>query len=174
MPAARPGSNTPGHLPYSVPVLPPSDGDDWVGLSSDDLPLDLAPRWAVVPSCGAVVTFSGHARDHSAGRPGVSLLDYEAYDEQVEPALRRLAAEMRRRWPDLGRVVLLHRVGELGVTDAAVVVVVSAPHRDVAFDAARFGIDTLKSSTPIWKREVWEDGESWGLEAQHLSSSDAP
>ena len=152
---------------------PPPDGDDWVGLSADPLPLDAASSWAVLPSCGAVVTFSGHARDHSDGRDGVTRLDYEAYESQVTPALSRLAAEMRRRWPDVGRVVLLHRHGTLAVTDAAVVVVVSSPHRDVAFEAARFGIDALKASTPIWKREVWDGGESWGLEPQHLSAADA-
>ena len=69
----------------------------------------------------------------------------------------------------LGRLALLHRTGVLEVGDsAAVVVVVSAPHRAEAFDAARFCIDTLKRSVPIWKRETWSDGESWGLEAQHI------
>lgn len=154
-------------------VVPPHDGDDWVGLSADPLPLDVASAWAVLPSCGAVVTFSGHARDHSPGRDGVTELEYEAYESQVEPALERLAAEMRRRWSGLGRIVLLHRHGTLALGEAAVVVVVSAPHRDEAFEAARFGIDALKSTTPIWKREVWSDGESWGLEAQHLSAVDA-
>ncbi len=153
-------------------MAPPHDGDDWVGLSADPLPLDVASSWAVLPSCGAVVTFSGHARDHSPGRGGVTELEYEAYESQVAPALARLAAEMRRRWPSLGRIALLHRHGTLVVGDVAVVVVVSSPHRDDAFEAARFGIDTLKSSTPIWKREVWADGESWGLEAQHLSPVD--
>lgn len=100
-------------------------------------------------------------------------LEYEAYESQVAPALARLAAEMHRRWPSLGWIALLHRHGTLVVGDVAVVVVVSSPHRDDAFEAARFGIDTLKSSTPIWKREVWADGESWGLEAQHLSAVDA-
>ena len=160
-------------LPYAVDVTPPHDGDDWVGLSADPLPLDAAASWALLPSCGAVVTFSGHARDHSPGRDEVSSLEYEAYETQVEPVLGRLAAEMRRRWPDVGRIVLLHRHGVLDIGDVAVVVAVSSPHRDTAFEAARFGIDTLKSTTPIWKREAWADGESWGLEAQHVSAVDA-
>lgn len=172
MPAGA-GSNWSIHLPYAVGVVPPPDGDDWIGLSADPLPLDRASTWAVLPSCGAVVSFSGHARDHSAGRDGVTLLEYEAYESQVEPTLARLAAELRRRWPTVGRVVLLHRHGRLDIGDAAVVVVVSAPHRDEAFEAARFGIDALKSTTPIWKREVWSDGESWGLEAQHVAAVDA-
>lgn len=160
-------------LPYAVDVQPPPDGDDWVALSATPLPLDAAATWVVLPRCGAVVTFSGHARDHSPGRPSVTTLEYEAYETQVEPALARLAAEMRRRWPDLGRVALLHRQGNLAVGDIAVVVAVSSPHRDSAFEAARFGIDTLKATTPIWKREAWDGGESWGLEAQHVAAVDA-
>lgn len=151
-------------------MQPPIDRDDWTGLSGDPLPIDAVLTWAVVPSCGAVVTFTGHARDHSDGRSGVSALEYEAYESQVEPKLGEVATEMRRRWPDLGRVALLHRHGALGLGDTAVVVVASAPHRDEAFEAAKFGIDALKSSVPIWKRETWDGGQSWGLEPQHLSN----
>ena len=113
--------------------------------------------------------FSGTARDRAPGRPGVDLLEYEAYEDQVEARLAALAAEMRRRWDDVGRVAMLHRVGPVAVGEPAVVVAVSSPHRDAAFEAARFGIDALKSSVPIWKRERWQGGQSWGLEAQHIS-----
>jgi molybdopterin synthase catalytic subunit len=84
--------------------------------------------------------------------------------------MEALLAEARRRWPTLGRVALLHRTGVVQLGDAAVVVAVSAPQRSEAFDAARFAIDELKRSVPIWKREAWADGESWGLEAQHIVS----
>jgi len=67
---------------------------------------------------------------------------------------------------------MLHRVGELVVGDSAVVVVASSPHRPEAFAAARFCIDALKATIPIWKRERWDEGESWGLEAQHLIEVD--
>jgi molybdopterin synthase catalytic subunit len=146
----------------------PPDAHDWLALAHERLPLDAANAWAVLPSCGAVVSFAGTARDHSEGRDDVQLLEYEAYEEQVVPRLAALAAEARRRWPSVGRVALLHRVGPVPIGEAAVVVVVSAPHRDAAFDAARFGIDELKRTVPIWKRERWSGGESWGLEAQHL------
>ncbi|MDZ7674263.1 MAG: molybdenum cofactor biosynthesis protein MoaE [Acidimicrobiales bacterium] len=149
-------------------LAPPDAGDDWVGLSVAPLPVEVASRWAERDDCGGIVTFVGAARDHSEGRPGVHLLEYEAYERQVVPRLARVATEARERWSDIGRVALLHRVGPLAVRDAAVVVVVSAPHRDSAFDAARFCIDTLKSTVPIWKKESWEGGSSWGLEAQHL------
>lgn len=145
---------------------PPSDSDDWIGLFADPLSADAASAWVVRPSCGAVVLFSGHARDHSAGRSGVVALEYEAYEAPAIRAMSGIAEELRRRWPGVGRVALLHRVGDLAVTDTAVVVAVSAPHRDEAFAAARFGIDTVKSSVPIWKRETWSDGAGWGLDAQ--------
>jgi molybdopterin synthase catalytic subunit len=117
--------------------------------------------WAERPRCGAVVLFTGTVRDHAEGRPGVASLEYEAYEEEVCARLTAIAAEARRRWPVLGRVALLHRVGILAVGETAVLVVVSAPHRSEAFDAARFGIDTLKATVPIWKRETWEGGSDW-------------
>jgi molybdopterin synthase catalytic subunit len=149
-------------------MQPPQQGETWVGLSAAPLPVGAAVEWAGRPDCGAVVLFSGNARDHSPDRPGVHRLEYEAYEEQVEPRLRAVADEARARWPVLGRLVLVHRTGEVPVGEPAVVVVVSAPHRPEAFAAARFCIDALKASVPIWKRESWDGGESWGLEAQHL------
>jgi molybdopterin synthase catalytic subunit len=132
-----------------------------------------AVAWAVRPDCGGLVLFSGTARDHAEGRPGVERLEYEAYDAQVVPRLQAVADEARARWPTVGRVALLHRTGVVDVGDSAVVVVVSAPHRAEAFEAARFCIDTLKRSVPIWKRETWAGGESWGLEAQHIVDAGA-
>ncbi|MDQ1401898.1 MAG: molybdopterin synthase catalytic subunit [Actinomycetota bacterium] len=146
-------------------------GHDWCDISTDVLPVDGALEWAVLPSCGAVVLFSGTVRDHAEGRTGVTGLEYEAYLEQARPRLNEVAAEIRRRWPETGRIALLHRVGRLVVTDAAVVVVVSAPHREAAFAAARYGIDAVKATVPIWKREEWEGGADWGTDAQHLESA---
>jgi molybdopterin synthase catalytic subunit len=148
-----------------VPLAPPADGDDWLGLTDAVLPAGVAADWAVRPSCGAVVLFSGTSRDHSPGRIGVTTLEYEAYEEQVVPRLAAIAEAARARWPELGRLVLLHRVGEVPVGESSVVVVASAPHRDAAFAAARYGIDTLKATVPIWKREVWEGGADWTLDA---------
>ena len=150
-------------------LAPPDSGDTWLGLSPDPLPSTEVAEWVVLPECGAVVQFSGTARDHSQDRPGVDLLQYEAYEEVVEPRLDAIASEMRRRFGGLGRVALLHRVGSLTVGEPAVVVAVSSAHRDAAFEAARFAIDTLKTTVPIWKRERWQGGESWGLEAQHIA-----
>jgi molybdopterin synthase catalytic subunit len=147
----------------------PPTGADWVALSPEPLPIAAATAWVVRPDCGATVTFTGTARDHAEGRPGVHRLEYEAYDRPALVRMDAIVAELRTRWPVLGRVALLHRTGLVALGDAAVVVAVSAPHRGEAFDAARFAIDELKRTVPIWKRESWEGGESWGLEAQHLT-----
>jgi len=155
------------------PHLTAPEGETWLGLSASPLPVAEAVAWAVRPDCGGLVLFSGTARDHAEGRPGVERLEYEAYDAQVVPRLQAVADEARARWPTVGRVALLHRTGVVDVGDSAVVVVVSAPHRAEAFEAARFCIDTLKRSVPIWKRETWAGGESWGLEAQHIVDAGA-
>ncbi|MCU1356938.1 MAG: molybdopterin converting factor, large subunit [Acidimicrobiales bacterium] len=143
-------------------VLPPPDGRRW--LACVDAPLDpqVATEWVIQPSCGAVVTFCGTARDHADGRTGVHLLEYEAYEEQVLPALERVAVATAERHPEVGRIALWHRIGALAVTDVAVVVAVSTPHRDAAFDAARWAIDELKATAPIWKREHHDGGVDWG------------
>jgi molybdopterin synthase catalytic subunit len=143
--------------------LPDSGELDWIGLSDADLPVVEALGWAVQPHCGAVVLFSGTVRDHDEGRPGVSSLAYEAYEEEVVPRLAAIAAEARRRWPSLGRLGILHRTGTLAVGESSVVIVASAPHRAEAFDAARFAIDTVKTTVPIWKRETWSGGQDWSL-----------
>jgi molybdopterin synthase catalytic subunit len=151
-------------------VVPqPPDADDWIALVPGPLPVAEAGDWAVRPSCGAVVTFSGTARDHSGDRRGVCELEYEAYDEQAVPRMSAIAGEIRRRWPVVGRVALLHRSGRVPIGESAVVVAVSAPHRGEAFAAAQLGIDALKATVPIWKHERWDGGQSWGLDAQHVT-----
>jgi molybdopterin synthase catalytic subunit len=148
-------------------------GDVWVALTAEELSLERAATWVRRPDCGAEVTFAGTVRDHAADRPGVSELEYEAYASQVEPRLRNIAASARERWADLGRIVLWHRIGLLKVTECSVLVAVSAPHRGEAFEAARYCIDTIKKTVPIWKRERWEGGEDWGLDAHDVAEVEA-
>ena len=165
-----PPSSEPG--PHAPDVLsPPHRADDWLGCTSSPLPVAQAGEWVVRPDCGAVVVFTGTARDHADGRDGVTLLAYEAYEAQVVPAFERVVAELRRTWPGVGRTVVLHRTGALGLGEAAVVVAVSAPHRDEAFEAARFAIDTVKAAAPIWKKERWAGGDDWGTGATALAGS---
>ncbi len=140
---------------------PPYGRDDRVGVTADPFPTSAAAAFVEREDCGASVVFTGAVRDHSEGRPGVRSLEYEAYDEEVTPRLAAIAAEARRRWPDLGRLAILHSVGTLAVGEVSVAIAASAPHRAEAFAAARFAIDTVKTTVPIWKRETWEGGEDW-------------
>lgn len=140
---------------------PDAGACDWLGLSDESLPVADALAWATTPACGGTVVFTGTVRDHAEGRPGVTSLTYEAYEDEVVPRLAAIAAETRRRWPVVGRLVLLHRCGRLAVGEASVVVVASAPHRGEAFAAARFAIDAVKSTVPIWKLEAWAGGQDW-------------
>jgi molybdopterin synthase catalytic subunit len=142
--------------------------DTWVRLTDAPLAVGELHDWAVRPHCGAVVVFTGTVRDHADGRPGVSSLEYEAWAEEVEPRLAALAGEARNRWPVIGRVALHHRTGTLVPGEPSVVVAVSTPHRAEAFEAARWCIDRLKASIPIWKRETWDGGEGWGLDATEI------
>jgi molybdopterin synthase catalytic subunit len=149
-------------------LVPPADPHvhDWIAVTADALPLDRAMQWATLAQCGAVVTFSGVVRDHADGRTDVRGMTYEAYEGPAELAMADVAAAARSRWPAVTRVALLHRVGELELSATSVVVVVSSPHRADAFEAARYCIDTLKESVPIWKQEHWSGGSDWAVE-QH-------
>ena len=146
----------------------PASGHDWTGITADVLPVAEVGAWVVRPHCGAFVVFAGTVRDHAEGRPGVVSLAYEAYVEQAEARLRALVDEARKQWPDIGRIALLHRTGELAIGDVSVVVAVSTPHRAESFEAARWCIDTLKATLPIWKRETWADGVDWATGARDI------
>jgi molybdopterin synthase catalytic subunit len=157
------GGSITSALPESeaTPSIEPPEHGDWIDVTSGVLPVELAWSWARRPECGGVVTFCGTVRDHSEGHPGVTQLEYEAYAEQVNPRLSAVAQAARERWPEIGRLALLHRVGLLVVGEVSVVVVASTPHRSEAFAAAQFCIDTLKATVPIWKLETWSGGTDW-------------
>ena len=155
----------------SAVVQPPS-APDWVGLTSEPLPIDSVNAWATTPSSGAVVCFLGVVRDHAEGRDGVTGLSYEAYEEEAVAKLAAVAAEARNQWPVVDRVALLHRIGDLDLSETSVAVVVSSPHRPEAFEAARFCIDTLKETVPIWKREHWDGGSDWATRSHAVRPVD--
>jgi molybdopterin synthase catalytic subunit len=134
---------------------------DWIAVTDEALPVDEVVAWVSRPDCGAIVSFVGMVRDHSEGRPAVTALEYEVYPEHAVPKLREVAATSRERWPMIGRLALLHRVGRLAVGEASVAVAVSTPHRGEAFDAAEYCIDTLKHTVPVWKLETWAGGTNW-------------
>ena len=124
-------------------------------------PIDLTAVLAEVthPGAGGLALFVGTTRDENDGRR-VERLEYEAYDEMATSEMAAIGAEIRRRWPVLG-VAMVHRVGVVPIEEASVAVAVAAPHREAAFAACRYGIDTLKAQVPIWKKEHYADGSRW-------------
>ena len=111
------------------------------------------------PSDGAVVVFEGIVRNHSAGRSTL-YLEYEAYEAMAMAKLREIGAEMREKF-SIRRYAMIHRLGRLEIGETAVLVAVVSAHRAAAFDACRYGIDTLKRTAPIWKKEFFRDGAAW-------------
>jgi MoaE-MoaD fusion protein len=111
------------------------------------------------PPDGAVVVFEGIVRNHSGGRPTL-YLEYEAYEAMAIAKMREIGAEMREKFP-IRRYAMVHRLGRLEIGETSVLIVVCSAHRGAAFDACRFGIDTLKRNVPIWKKEFFRDGAVW-------------
>jgi molybdopterin synthase catalytic subunit len=123
-------------------------------------PIEVAPAVAAAsrPEAGAVVLFLGISREFTGQNQTVSL-SYEAYHGMAKRELEKLEAEARRRW-ELVECVIVHRLGVVPISEASVAVAVSSPHRAAAFEAAKWLIDTLKESAPIWKQETWASGET--------------
>ena len=124
-------------------------------------PLDRAALVAEVThaSVGGIVVFEGVVRDNARGKQ-VRYLEYDVYPEMAISKIREIVAEAEQRW-GVERVAVAHRVGRLEIGEASVIIVVASPHRGEAFDACRYIIDTLKTSVPIWKKEVATNGEEW-------------
>jgi molybdopterin converting factor subunit 1 len=151
-----------------VAFLPPVSGGEsnGVALAQDLIELVRQPiRVAEIveslkaPGDGAVLAFEGIVRDHSGARRTL-YLDYEAYESMALIKLRELAVQMRERAP-IDRLALVHRLGRLEIGETSVLVAVSSEHRGASFDACRYGIDTLKRTVPIWKKEYFEGGAVW-------------
>ena len=146
----------------------------WVAVTEGPLSSDELSAWALRPNCGAVVTFSGVVRDHSRARDDVLALEYETSPRLAEQKINEIVAVACERWPSLEAVAVHHRIGRVELSETAVIVAVSSPHRSDAFDAARFCIDTLKESVPMWKREIWEGGSAWSEETSPLQDIPRP
>jgi molybdopterin synthase catalytic subunit len=129
-----------------------------IALTSE--PIDTAALLAQVSShtAGAVVLFLGTTREITGQRRTESL-DYECYPEMAERKLAELEAEARHRWPLTG-CAIVHRLGHLELGEASIAIAVSSPHRQQAFEAGKWLIDTIKEVVPIWKQENWADGTS--------------
>ena len=110
------------------------------------------------PDAGAVVLFFGTVRNNTDGRP-VKCLEYEAYPPMAEKKMAEIAQEISDKW-GINRVAMVHRIGKLEIGEVSVAVSVASPHRKDGFEACKYAMDRLKQIVPIWKREVWADGEA--------------
>lgn len=129
-----------------------------IQIGVEPIGADEATAFVADPAAGGTCVFLGTVRDHS-NEGDVTGLTYEAWNELAETRLREIADEMLSSWP-VGKVALLHRVGELAIGEVSVVVACSAPHRAEAFEACRHGIERLKQDVPIWKKESLASGDA--------------
>ena len=130
-----------------------------VQLTREPLDRDTLVASVSHPSVGGIVVFEGVVRDNARGKQ-VRYLEYDVYQEMAELQIRGIIAEASQRW-GVEHVAVAHRFGRMEVGEASVIIAVSSPHRAEAFEACRYIIDTLKTTVPIWKKEVAIDGEEW-------------
>ncbi len=157
-----------------VALLPPVSGGEATEderlarglflLQAEPIDVEACRRRVEHDSCGAVVLFAGNVRETNRERE-VERIDYEAFEEMAGPEMERIFERCRARLAGIEerevRMLCVHRVGTVAVGESSVVIAVASPHRDAAFDAARFLIDELKKSLPVWKKEVYEGGHHW-------------
>lgn len=130
-----------------------------IKISAIALDVNYCTEYVQTPESGGINIFVGTVRSSTKGKV-VQRLEFEAYERMAIKELDKIADTVIDKWP-VHKIVVHHRTGVLVVGEVAVVIAVSAAHRDAAFEACRYTIDTLKETVPIWKKEVFEDGEVW-------------
>lgn len=146
-----------------VALIPPVSGgageDAAFRITEEPLSIEALHALVLRPGAGAVSHFVGVVRDSNLGR-AVDHLEYDAYPAMATKKMREIAEEVRERWP-INAIAMHHRVGRLAIGEASVAIAVSSPHRADGIAACHYAIDRLKQVVPIWKKEVWTDGEHW-------------
>ncbi|MEC3883573.1 molybdenum cofactor biosynthesis protein MoaE [Halobacillus sp. HZG1] len=128
-------------------------------ITTEPLKVEEVTKRVIRREAGAINTFIGTVREFTKGKRTL-YLEYETYKEMAEKKLEQIAVEIEKQWPS-AQVVIAHRVGRLDITDIAVMIAVSTPHRNDSYEASRYAIERIKEIVPIWKKEHWEDGEEW-------------
>ena len=148
-------------------VFPPVSGGscdyvcplDFFELTTETIDVGQVARRVVPRECGATVTLDGYTREWTKGRKTLYLV-YEAYEQMALSEMQRLGREAHKQF-EIAHIGIVHRTGRLEIGETSVVIAVSAPHRRAAFEACEWAIKELKRTVPIWKKEVYEDGEEW-------------
>ena len=148
-------------------VFPPVSGGahDFFELTTEPIDVGAVARRVVLPECGATVTLDGYAREWTNGKR-TRYLVYEAYDGMALTEMQRLGVEAHNKFA-IAHLGIVHRTGRLEIGETSVVIAASAPHRHAAFEACEWAIRELKRTVPIWKKEVFDDGEEWVATDQH-------
>ncbi|MBU5211262.1 molybdenum cofactor biosynthesis protein MoaE [Heyndrickxia oleronia] len=128
-------------------------------ITKEPIVLEAVVQKVVQRNAGAITTFIGTVRELTEGKRTV-YLEYEAYESMAIKKLEQIGNEISERWPGT-KTAITHRIGRLEITDIAVVIATSTPHRAESYEANRYAIERIKEMVPIWKKEYWEDGEEW-------------
>ncbi|TCS84536.1 molybdenum cofactor biosynthesis protein [Tepidibacillus fermentans] len=144
-----------------VALIPPVSGGEepLYEVTTEPLSADRLIAKVSNPYAGAILTFVGTVREFTHGKRTV-YLEYEAYPEMAIKKMEEIANEIKEKWPDT-KVAMSHRVGKLAIEEISVIIAVASPHREAGFEAGRYAIERLKQIVPVWKKEIWEDGEEW-------------
>jgi len=143
-----------------VALIPPvSGGSGAFRVTQEALAAEPVIEAVKADDCGAVVAFLGVVRSNSRGRK-VEHLEYDAYPPMAEEKLAQIGEEILQKW-GLDNVAIHHRIGHLKVGEVSLVIAVASPHREAAFAACQYAVDRIKHVVPIWKKEVWDNGEAW-------------
>lgn len=144
-----------------VAIIPPVSGGEpeVMELTYDPISIDEVTAKVLHPHHGAALTFIGTTREFTHGQR-TTLLEYEAYEPMALLTLKQIGEEIATRYPGT-RCAITHRLGSVPVGEISVIIAVSSPHRDAAYEASRYAIERLKQIVPIWKKEIWEDGSEW-------------
>ncbi|RIJ67085.1 molybdenum cofactor biosynthesis protein MoaE [Rummeliibacillus sp. TYF005] len=110
-------------------------------------------------NAGAITVFIGTVRELTKGKKTLHL-EYQAYPPMAIKMFQQIEKEIKEKWPEV-QIAITHRIGRLEISDIAVVIAVSSPHRKIAYEANEYAIDRIKQIVPIWKKEFWEDGTAW-------------
>ena len=130
-----------------------------IQLLENELSTENCTNWVCSDEVGGVVVFVGTVRNQTKGKR-VLKLEFEAYKPMAVAEMQKIAEQAIKKWPVL-KIAIHHRVGILAIGEIPVIIAVSCAHRNAAFEACQFAIDTLKETVPIWKKEFFDDGDIW-------------
>jgi len=157
-----------GSKPESAGIRPRTSNQDFFELTTEAIDVGAVARRLINPECGATVTLDGYAREWTGDRRTLYLV-YDAYSEMALREMKRLGQQAHEKF-EIAHIGIVHRTGRLEIGETSVVIAVGAAHRRAAFEACEWAIRELKRTVPIWKKEVYADGEIW-VEGEGLPNS---